>query len=88
MRVHRVPCGTMPPLRSVHRPNPCNPDEVQAARIALVSDPRSRRGPPSARSHGGNAFVYTAAQVGGFRYPNQFREPGPGNFWLAKHAKP
>lgn len=32
--------------------------------------------------------AYETAQRTGFRYPNQFKEPGPKEFHVAKHAKP
>lgn len=32
--------------------------------------------------------VYEAAERVGFRYPNQFKESGPKDFHVAKHAKP
>lgn len=87
-RVILVNPGTMPTRAAASRPNACDGAAVQAAHIPATAPMRFNGGARRARSTGGNAFIYAAAVVQGFRYPNQFREPGPGTMWASKHAQP
>ena len=73
MRVHRVPPGTMHQRSTTERPNACDAIAVQRANIPLNAPLRFNAGARRARSTGGNAFIYTHAQVHGFRYPQSWR---------------
>ena len=85
--IHRVPAGTLSAsVRGPRLPAALDFNAVQAARIPQTSGcpgySGTRRG-SKIKSPG----IYQAACANGFRYPNQFREPGPGKFWNAKNDR-
>lgn len=78
--IHRVPAGTMPAM--VGLPSAVDLAAVQRARIPQTRKPRllgARAGSVKTPA------IYAAASCGGFRYPNKFKEPGPGRMWNKKH---
>ncbi|MFM1990246.1 MAG: hypothetical protein RJA99_3203 [Pseudomonadota bacterium] len=84
--VYRVTAGTMPASGRRTQPDALDFDAVIRARIPQTA---TRPGYTGVRAGATlkTPAIYAAARSGGFRYPNQFKEPGPGRFWVAKHAK-
>lgn len=86
--IHRVPAGTLPASVLAVRtpPRALDFDAVQRAAIpqsALMPGYTGRRAGCTTKT----PAIYAAARASGFRYPNQFKAPGPGGFWSAKNAK-
>lgn len=90
MRTFRVQTNSLSEFivgRAPARPSPLDAEAVQRAAI-----PQSQHRPGYTGARAGSTLktpaIYTAARCQGFRYPNQFKAPGPGGFWVAKNAKP
>lgn len=86
--IHRVASGTLTASVSqpMVRPSALDFEAVQRARI-----PQTPVRPGYTGVRAGATLktpaIYAAARAGGFRYPNQFREAGPGRFWSAKNDR-
>jgi len=86
--VHRVAAGTLSASVSppIVRPSALDFEAVQRARI-----PQTPTRPGYTGIRAGATLktpaIYAAAKSGGFRYPNKFKEPGPGGFWRAKSSR-
>lgn len=86
--IYRVQAGTLADSVSRPRslPSALDFDAVQRARIPQIpSRPGYTGTRPGSRIK--TPAIYAAACVGGFRYPNKFKEPGPGRFWSAKNDR-
>lgn len=85
---HRLPAGTLAGsvYQFITRPNAM---DFEAVRRANIPQTKARPGYTGARagSKVKTPAIYAAARSGGFRYPNQFKAPGPGQFWKAKNDK-
>lgn len=86
--VHRVQAGTLACSVLTVRVQPCALDAAAVQRANIPQSPilpgyTGRRAGVTTKTQA----IYAAARTSGFRYPNQFKTPGPGGFWSAKNAR-
>jgi hypothetical protein len=86
--VHRVAAGTLSASVPGRQPQP-NALDFDAVLRARIKQTPVRPGYTGVRAGATlkTPAIYAAAKAGGFRYPNKFKEMGPGAFWNSKNAR-